>query len=67
VRPTHRSEIRTVPEWCVGRTLPIGLNLMALTLKPWQENGKDTTDCVFKINESFIGWTGKIQLSMLII
>jgi len=24
VRPTHRLEIRTVFEWCVGRTLPTG-------------------------------------------
>jgi len=34
VRPTHHSETRTVPKWCVGRTLPVSLNLMALRLPP---------------------------------
>jgi len=32
VRPTHHFKNRIVPKWCVGRTLPIGLNLMALML-----------------------------------
>jgi len=32
VRPTHYSEDGTVPEWCVGHTLLLGLNLMALSL-----------------------------------
>jgi len=32
VRPTHHFKNRLVPKWCVGRTLPIGLNLMALRL-----------------------------------
>jgi len=26
VRPTHHFKNRIVPKWCVGRTLPIGLN-----------------------------------------
>jgi len=34
VRPTHHLETRTVPKWCVGRTLQLELNLMAVRLQP---------------------------------
>jgi len=68
VRPTHRLEIRTVFEWCVGRTLPLGLNLMALgvnhplaPLKPrWSPNLQIWTRLV-KVRRRFQSWSFGLQ------